>query len=224
MSKFFLLMIALFPAIVYPDSGLFERLQLRKKVVRASSVLIEKGKPDDFYAPEKALDGSKDSAWCAAGKSGGIGEWIEINFEPTQSQEHSGPSEAREDIFVLPGITRNRQLHFQNNRIKDYRVELVFSTGRMEKISGRFEDNVCAKNSHCKILGSRAPDFDTRRCLENCNSDGFAVPIKGRRLNHLQSIRLTILSVYPGSRFRDTCISEIIPALHADYFFEMAPD
>ncbi|OFX23033.1 MAG: hypothetical protein A2V77_11265 [Anaeromyxobacter sp. RBG_16_69_14] len=50
------------------------------KASRASSVLKEKGLPDDQYSPDNATDGREDTAWVEGASGPGVGEWLELTF------------------------------------------------------------------------------------------------------------------------------------------------
>ncbi len=167
--------------------------------VRASSVLVEKGKPANYYVPGKAFDNNADTAWCQGNKNGGIGEYIEVKFKPVLTSF----------VYILNGYGANRNLYESNNRIKDYEVTVTFKDGTTMVKKGKLNDNKCLprwnddKNSNYRCRWLVDPDYD--------DSPDTIVDFGSDNLKCVTGIKIKILSVYPGKRFTDTCIAEIGP-------------
>jgi hypothetical protein len=133
--------------------------------VTASTVLVEKGRAKDFYAPAKAIDGNLNTCWCKQTKDSGIGQWLQLDF--------AKPSIVRA-VRVYPGCGESEAVYSANNRI--YKVEV--SAGSLQTTvdvgrEQRFHD-----------LGVATKD-----------------PVS--------SLRLTVVDVFRGRDYNDTCIAEV---------------
>lgn len=189
-----------------PPSYFFSSME--KASVYASSYLVEKGRPQNAYAPEKAVDRDEKTGWCAGNKNpGGIGAWIEFTFPP----------ETADYISIIPGFTRSRHLYYANNRIKDYEMIVTFANGRIKKIKDRLPDEDYCGRLRCSWESEYPSEEDKKNCRkENENicqdffyyrgSSGVQIPLN--EIACIKSVRFWILSVYPGSKYNDTCISE----------------
>jgi len=133
---------------------------------KASSILVEPGKPVDYLGPEKAIDGDLTTAWVEGADGSGIGESLTIDF---------GEAITVEDIGVMPGFSKDPAVFWGNNRVELARFE--FSDGTM--MTRSFNDK---------------PEL---MIFELAN------PIKA------DSVTITILNVYTGDSWNDTCISEV---------------
>ncbi len=155
----------------------------------ATSSLVEKGKPEDYYSSDRALDNSSATAWCAAsGKSGG--EYLEAAFE---ARAFSG-------LAVLNGCGTTKKLYHDNNRIKEYVLTLYLKNGDKIVKKGTLSPKACNdehpavpnKSGSCYLeynVGGEHIAFDRPLCLR-----GF---------------RFAVVSVYKGNKYNDTCIAGI---------------
>ena len=162
----------------------------------ASSTLKEKDKPDNFYLPSKAADGNPATAWCQGGKKSGIGEYIDITFRPVLTNA----------FHVLNGYGASKSLYLANNRIKEFEATVTFIDGSTRITRGVLKDGNCLPGFDVDPSGNHPcrfkvdPDFD--------DQPNVLVSF-GDSLKCVKGIRIKILSVYPGSRFSDTCIAEV---------------
>lgn len=184
--------------------------KLTSVTATASSVLQEKGQPASFYAPDKAVDFNSKTAWCE-GKSGdGIGEWLELKFKPVYTNS----------LNVGHGILVNRILYNENNRIKDYELQISLKNGKSEKITGSFKDKSCGEPEQRGTCMEAQTQSQSDACwakLQNecynnwgheySGKDGEEIAFNG--IKCIVGFKLTIKSVYPGTKYKDTCISEI---------------
>jgi len=214
-------------------------LEIRARRARASSTLVEKGKPPSRYRADKAFDGSQKTAWCKGKKGAGIGEWVKTDYRRPVIADN---------IVVLNGYGSGLRLYYANNRVKHYKMTLYILNrkgGVTEKIiKGRFNDNACARNAisrgedgkiHIEGWGRdceggsledmcACPQFEKlsrKKCLaaikDECgyggSSDGGYHDgnnrIKLKRHVCLKGLKLEIRSVYRGKRYNDTCVAEI---------------
>lgn len=184
---------------------------VKRKKARSSSHLVERNKARSNYAAAKAVDRKLSTAWCEGKRGNGIGESLSIQFKPVVA----------EGIFILNGFAATRYHYYANNRIKDVEITLKYRNGRTKKLKRRLKDNLCFE------VDERVCDDNNeakmRACLKKQNrichyehgegggSDGASV-VKLKAPVCLVGLKVKILSVYRGKKYRDTCIAEIRPA------------
>lgn len=165
----------------------------------SSSFLKEKGKPENYYSPDKAIDGKPETAWCQGKKNNGIGEYIHIRFSPVFTSK----------IHVLNGFGADKNLYFSNNRIRGYEVTVTFKDGTSMVRRGELKDNKCLSHyndtpgSNHRCRWQVDPDYD--------DQPDVLVDFGTDNPKCVTALKIKILSVYPGTRFSDTCIAEISP-------------
>lgn len=128
------------------------------------------------YPVKNLADFSNDTAWVA-GKNHGIGESVTLTL--------AKPSHI-DQIGIVPGFAKNRQLYFANNRIEQ--LDLSVNGGPPSTIT--LPDEYISFSPYSQ-KGYHLIDLAP-----------YAGPAK--------TITLTVRTVYPGARFNDTCISEIL--------------
>lgn len=84
----------------------------------ASSVLQEKGRAIDFYAPAKAIDGRLATAWAEGVAGPGIGEALTLTFPREQTPR---------ELHILAACSDNERICKANHRIKQ--MTLSFPNG-----------------------------------------------------------------------------------------------
>lgn len=212
--------------------------ELKKVSAKASSTLIEKGRPASFYAAHKAADNNHNTVWCEGKKGDGHGETLEVNFQPTLAY----------NLRIQHGVTKDKTLYNENNRIKDYELLLYTSTGKKIKKSGRFMDTACNKTdveiaTDCSLkrkqklkyindsvsnrqnnlvntienkVRKEIAEEDYIACMakrqDTCltwQDNNAGENIKLDTATCLTGVKLTIKSVYPGNKYNDTCVTEI---------------
>lgn len=131
------------------------------------------------YAAKNAADGDASTAWCKGVAGNGYGEWLLYEYDKPVS------------VTVLefkPFYAKNNDTLLNNNRIKKMKID-------MEGLSGVAEFSDAEWCNDCQ-LPYPAPLINFM--------EGFSKqPVKTRW------IRFTILEVFSGRKFNDTCISEI---------------
>jgi hypothetical protein len=128
------------------------------------------------YPAANVCDSDSLSAWVAGG-NGGIGESITITLTKPAHVDQIG---------VIPGFRRTRELYFANNRIE--RLEVAVNDGPPREIA--LPDDYIEFGSGSK-KGYHLIDL---------------APYSGMA----RSITLTIRSVYRGTTYDDTCISQVL--------------
>jgi hypothetical protein len=227
----FLCIAALSLSDVFGDAGDPALITLQRKSVRASSVLVEKGKPPSHYAAERALDGKIGTAWCAS--QADPGATIEMEFAPAPLRT----------VHVFGGYGANIGLCKHNNRIKDYELTFILTSGKTVTVKGKLNDpcetsfqidkefegsmEEWCKNPCCD---KSCPEKDPKKIQECIRTlergevkwvgypqggvDGVGeISTPGGEILCVKGLKLKILSVYPGRGSKgtcDTCVSEIV--------------
>ena len=139
------------------------------------------------HGPKSTLDGSHQSTWCEGVSGHGEGEWIELQFP------QSVPIEA---MYLSGGYFLDERRLTSNSRLKRIRIDLDDKA----PIVVSFADPAVAPTDWTPP--SNQPDYTWINAIQD--NPGFI---------HLQSggqrLRITVLEVYPGGSYQDTCISEM---------------
>ena len=66
-----------------PSLGAYVYLQQEDQTIplfstKASSTLVEADKDPGFFAPDKLIDGTRDTCWSEGAEGDGVGEWVEL--------------------------------------------------------------------------------------------------------------------------------------------------
>ena len=201
--------------LVWADAAEFIKVRLVRTKASASSTLIEPGKPANFYAAMNIHDGEVTTAWCA-GTGRAVGETLELRFQPT-------PAGA---ISILNGYGRTMALYMANNRVKDLELTVFERSGRTEVIRGKFGPGLehcdqgresvrgqCEEKSEGRGSKAVAACVEKQMRTQSCTASGPGEPT-GQAF-HLKKpacivgLRIKILAVHPGAKYRDTCIAEV---------------
>ena len=139
------------------------------------------------YAPKRAFDKDTKSAWCEGAKGDGVDQILLIPLWKRGAKR----------VEIWAGYGKSKAAFEANNRLKKVRVYLLSAEkaaahqyGDMltgVRVVAKTEVTLHDKNGYQVIEFPDAPDNE-----------------KAFRLAAIQ-----ILSVFPGKRFRDTCISEV---------------
>jgi hypothetical protein len=138
------------------------------------------------YSAERVSDGKPDTAWCEGAKGSGVGEVLLARVEPGRPMR------------IWAGYGKSEKLHAANARPRKVRVS-VLQSRRFEGYQfgmGYFDLTVAATGEvELKDVNGyqelKLPDF---------KADAEA---KGT------FVALEVLSVYPGAKYEDLCISEV---------------
>lgn len=165
--------------------------------VWTSSVL----EPKDKYSRFKLNDNDLNTCWAEGVDGDGIGEWIVY------------PASRRIEIILHNGLWYNKELFYKNNRIKKAEIVVydMFSIDRNEIIGPyesakqvvKFDDGmkpICIEFDSSKL---------SRSITDYVPSDKKEEVINNLPGGYIMLLRIKILSVYKGTKYNDTCISEI---------------
>ena len=170
----------------------------------------------DKYPTSNIEDGNLTTAWVAPGN--GVGATIDIDF-PTPRRVS--------DIGFYNGYHKSAALWAANSRIKKLRLEVTRADGYRDEpveidISGEewdgagkfslFRDDSPAHFGDLSLLTITSLDRqcrgrETGRMDADENSIYEKVPFASEAVSH---IRLTVLSVTPGTKYKDLCISDLL--------------
>jgi hypothetical protein len=165
----------------------------RRSRARASSTL------DPRHAPAAVTDGSAATAWCEGVEGDGVGEWIELAFAPVRRDEIDRPICGLEGVALVPGLGRPGAF-LDNGRVRRVRITPCgTSDGGVER----------------EIELDSLPTSSAR--LLSLQSDPAVTP------SMYTCVRLTLLEVAPGRRFRDTCVGALFPVFNCEALSNWRP-
>jgi len=156
-----------------------------------------------MYNAYSAMDGNPATAWCEGKEDEGIGEILIVK------------ADILNPVYIWNGLGKNNNLYFANNRAKKIRLT-VLQAKKASKLIGQF--NIGITYNDITVLGSH--DITLK------DHNGWQpLPIPTHKRLSTQSIidnkeqivktedttfiAVEILSVYKGTKYNDTCISEI---------------
>ena len=137
----------------------------------------------DNYSKDKMFDFDFNTAWSEGVKGDGVGEKIEIELNDCKLGA----------ICLLNGYSKNAEVYKNNNRIKKIKVDIEYA-----------EDTII-KSYECNL---KDLEYQTIS-LQNFESMLDYLGDYGEGFRKVKKITLTILEVYKGDKYDDTCISEI---------------
>lgn len=158
--------------------------------LEASSTLYSS---KNAYSVENLYDNDTDTAWVEGKKDSGIGESVKLNIN-----ESGGDSTARKitGLKIINGYAKSKDIFYKNNRVKKMKI----TTGQSiltENPDDPEDYAVFVNKEQEKIITLE----DTMKPqIINIDSEGFT-----------NYIICEILEVYKGTKYNDTCITEIQP-------------
>lgn len=151
----------------------------------------------EMYGPGKCFDGKTDTAWCEGVEGDGIGEvviaWVDV----------------KRPVRIWSGFGKSQKTWQTNNRPKDIKVFII-----QGEIVGQ---SVNGPNYKMKVIGEKKltlKDINGWQPLDlgeyNEIDVGYYKKLDSYELQKSNTfIAVQILSVYPGTKYKDTLISEI---------------
>uniref|UniRef100_UPI003F67AB76 NADase-type glycan-binding domain-containing protein n=1 Tax=Paenibacillus sp. IHBB 3054 TaxID=3425689 RepID=UPI003F67AB76 len=139
------------------------------------------------YTITNMFDGKLNTAWVEGAKGTGIGETLTLELKPGTYVD---------GVRIINGYMKSKESYENNARIKTIRLSyLVRTNNKSEWIT---EDVDLADLP-----------FDSKKVADQ-NSIYLLSQQIGQIDQEVSKIKLTILSTYPGKKFVDTCVSELI--------------
>jgi hypothetical protein len=193
--------------------------KLHKKVnysreVVASTYLIEKGKAEGTYEPQKVYDISRKTSWCT-NKNNGIGENLYIPFWNGFEYSYKHYNMERDQIIIFSihnGFGGGSDLYEKNSRIKRIKVEIQ----ELATTPVSYEQEATAEfpililhgpvtNSVHEIVLRDQPTEQLHEIRIKLN-----VPKNDAKFGQPDLFfKVTILEIYPGTKYKDLCASEM---------------
>ena len=171
-----------------------------------SSVLIERNKPETEYELNKIWDRSISTTWAEGAAGAGIGEYvtIEVRFLPSLFFEDILSNIKIEGkLQINNGFCRSEKLFKDNNRVKKALITIYAVPLRVAQ-TGTF-----ALKPGPIILKEFEIHIDDTNKLQVFNFDTEIQSFTDVEGSVDLFLRLTILEIYYGEKYNDTCISEL---------------
>lgn len=140
------------------------------------------------YSKMNLFDGSFETAWVEGVAGSGIGEKIKIQLSDNRLAA----------ICLVNGYTKNSETYTTNNRIKKVKIE-------KEIVDYQDPNKTSIKTYEQEIKDLPFSSIN----LSNFYSMTSTIGDYGEGYSKVRSISITILEVYKGTKYDDTCISEL---------------
>ncbi len=153
--------------------------------VTASSTL------GNHYQAMNIIDKKVETAWVEGVKGSGKGEWVKLKLDAEKISHSSTPFSIR-TIGIIPGYAKSQKTWYENNRVKKMLVVIYTPASATQE------------NEWVAL----------RLFLKDVNKlQLFEIPIDYIAYNFdpmTKTVWFKIEDVYPGTKYDDTCISEIV--------------
>jgi len=183
-----------------------------------STALIENGYDRLHYEQVKIWDNDLSTAWVEGVKGEGIGEWVMTpvngNYQSLYYDNEIATKKISLRLNIFNGFCKNTSTFKNNNRVKKAKIrlyEVPLRLGQHETVA--LEEPYITFETYIELVDSNTEQkFYFNFYPKASYSDGFLCLF----------IQLTILEVYPGEKYNDTCISELHAT--ADVIKEKKPE
>jgi hypothetical protein len=138
------------------------------------------------YSAQRVSDGKPDTAWCEGAKGPGVGEVLLAAVKPGQP------------VRIWAGFGKSAQLHAANARPRKVRVSVLQAkTLGAHQVGTQFGGLTVAATGEVELADVNG--YQELK-LPAFKADPEAVAT---------FVALEVLTVYPGAKFQDLCISEV---------------
>lgn len=158
-------------------------------IVKKTDFTLKSSSTLKGYPVGNLFDKNSQTAWVEGDTENGIGEWIFMQFSPRREHSEYLYPVGLEDFALIPGYQKNSVIWEENNRVKS--AILVFK--KLEYESGKEVYKYTVLRLHFK---------------DSMELQVFKIS-QYNQLAH-DEIWLIIEDVYKGTKYNDTCISEIV--------------
>jgi hypothetical protein len=166
-----------------------ERIPIRYiSSTKASSVLKTDQINKYNYEPKNLFDDDLSTAWVEGVKGHGEGEWVEINLQDNVIVAAIG---------IVNGYTKREALYYANNRIKKIKLDVEFVATKHSP-----------KSTETTTIELEQKQFNELNKTVQAPFISWLADY-GDAFRPVKKIHLTILEVFPGKKYDDTCISEL---------------
>lgn len=146
------------------------------------------------YVGANLLDGNPKTAWVEGANGDGRGEWMYIDLDARLDSPSSTPFTI-DEIGVIPGYFKNLNTWFENNRVKSLLV-VVHTLPECSPPQNEWVTYRLLLQDDFRLQVFDLPDDSIGLCC---------YPMK-------KEVWIRIEDVYPGTKYHDTCISEMVLA------------
>lgn len=144
-----------------------------------------------MYAPKRLIDGDTATPWVEGAAGQGVGEVVMIPFADQPSAN------------LWNGYQKSERLFLRNGRVKDARLILLHGhvmPGQFRSIFSGLEVVGVSALRLRDVMGPQEIILPEHADLPEYDDEGLPMATV---------LAIEILSVYPGTHYQDTCISEI---------------
>lgn len=168
---------------------------LLNRIIPTDQFTISASNEQKNYPVSNLCDGDITTAWVSSIRSG-IGEKITIQFKkPTDVS----------NLVLINGYHKNEKTYLENNRIR--KIDII-AEGKIYKEDGSTEENVRNMELSWAANDKYLPvSFERLKQHPDMSSVKVSYPYESFKAT---KIELTIREIYRGTKYDDTCISEII--------------
>jgi len=138
---------------------------------------------NDKYAAVNLIDNDQSTAWVEGKKGSGINEYFKI--EGTRSNL----AFKIDSLGIINGYAKNEGVFYNNNRVKKIRIE--------------YKNDIFREENPYNMKPPESIEFILEDTMD-MQYLAFPEPI------FMSSMKISILEVYKGSKWDDTCISELM--------------
>lgn len=166
----------------------------------ASSFLKDNKYDTNRYSPGKAFDQKDNTAWVVSTKNGGIGEYIYIGINIDYGLHYPKKSKLK----IKNGLFSNKSLYYANNRIKKAKFEIY----ECDVLLG--QDEIKLRNKPVLNMTMKL-DFKDEMVEQQFDIviNKPKPQVKSESHQYYYFGKLIITDIYKGSKYNDTCMSEI---------------
>ncbi len=155
----------------------------------ASSELHED--KNDKYTVKNLTDGDPSTAWVEGKKGSGINEYIKFYCPPPPEDTdmiNIYSAYKIDSLGIINGYAKNESVFYNNNRVKKIRIE--------------YKNDIFREENPYNMKPPEIYEYILKDTMD-MQYLAFPEPI------YMSSIKISILEVYKGSKWDDTCISEL---------------
>ena len=172
----------------------------RGKNVYASSFIKAKKKPASYYSPENILDKNKSTTWAVTNNKNGLNEYIIFDVI-TEFVDNKFPKKIK--MNIVNGYAKAEKTFKENNRVKKAVLEIYEAGIRIGQDKMTPLQNPILSST---IVINLKDSMDQQQVLFDIN---LKQKIKSKYSDYMFIAKLIIKEIYLGTKYNDTCISEI---------------
>lgn len=174
---------------IEPDFDI--KIFIPSKTIKSVSASSELKSKNNKYSVKNLVDGNPETPWVEGKKGYGINESIVLSTNPFYANSAGAYKISR--IGIINGYAKNASIFKKNSRVKKIRIDY-----KNYACCGN-----CCKDKSASMKENGSEVFTLKDTME-IQYLKFDEPV------FTSNIKITILNVYKGSKWDDTCLSEIM--------------